>query len=264
LEDTTGNKSELKASLTVKADTEAPVINGAGDKTFFIGDKISYKSGITVTDNKDEKVELAVDNSAVDLKKAGSYKVTYSATDAAGNTSTKVVTINIKQKPAGYISMEELNSLADQVLSTIIKSNMSDIEKAWAIYKWTRERISYTGTSDKTDWMKEAARGIKKGTGDCFTYYSTSKLLLTRVGFKNICVTRFGGATNHYWNLVNIGGKWYHFDAIDSRRGYFYICFLRTDAEVAEYSKLCKDYYTFDISKYPSTPKEPLPFNRQL
>lgn len=264
LKDTSGNKSELKAYLNIKTDTEAPVISGARDKAFFIGDKIAYKEGITVTDNKDEKVELKVDNSAVYLKKPGSYKVTYTATDAAGNTSTKTVKITIKQKPTNYISIEEINSLADQVLSTIINDNMSDIDKAWAIYKWTRERISYTGTSDKANWMKEATRGIKKGTGDCFTYYSTSKLLLTRAGFKTMCVTRSGGATRHYWLLVYIGDKCYHFDTTDSRRGYYYVCFLRTDAEVAEYSKFCKDYYKFDKSKYPSTPTKPLQFNRKL
>ncbi|MFZ7134228.1 MAG: immunoglobulin-like domain-containing protein [Eubacteriales bacterium] len=264
MKDTSGNQTELTASLTIKVDIEPPSIDGADNQTVYVDDKISYKKGVVVKDNRDESVDLEIDSHAVNLKKAGTYKVAYSATDKAGNTSTKTVTITVKEKPKNYVSQDELNKLCDEVLTGIIKEDMSDIDKAWAIYKWTRKHIAYTGSSDKSSWMKGAVQGITKGTGDCFTYYATARALLTRSGFENMRVTRVGGATQHFWNLIKIGGSWYHYDAGLSRRGYYYVCFLRTDAEVEEYSKTCVGYYKFDKSKYPATPTEILQFNRTL
>ena len=60
-----GNTAEVDAQLEVIDDTEAPVIDGVAPLTGFIGDPISYKSEITVTDNCDPGVELEVDNSEV-------------------------------------------------------------------------------------------------------------------------------------------------------------------------------------------------------
>jgi len=257
LEDTSGNKKELEASLTIKADTEAPKIEGVNDKTIYIDTKVSYKNGITVTDNKDKNVALVVDSSAVNLKKAGSYKVIYSAADAAGNTTTKIMVLKVKEKPIISVSQEELNALADKVLAGITNKSMTAREKALAIYTWTKNHITYTGSSNKSDWKMGAVQGIKNGTGDCFNYYATSRALLTRAGFKNLCVTRIGGSTQHFWNLVYIQGGWYHFDTTPSHKGYAFICFMRTDAEVGEYSKWRIGYYNFDKTKYPATPIDP-------
>jgi hypothetical protein len=254
LEDTSGNKTELKASLTIKADTEAPKIEGVNDKTVYIDDKVSYKKGITVTDNKDKNVELVVDSSAVNIKKAGSYKVIYTAADLAGNTATKIMILKVKEK---NITQEDLNILADKVLAGIINPGMTPTEKALAIYNWTKHHITYTGSSDKSSWIKGAVQGIKNGTGDCFNYYATSRALLTRAGFKTLCVMRVGGKTQHFWNLVYIKGGWYHFDTTPSHKGYAFVCFMRTDAEVAEYSKWRIGYYNFDKTKYPATPLNP-------
>lgn len=264
LEDTSGNQTEIASSITIKADTEPPVITGVEDQKIYAGDKISYKKGVTVTDNRDADVELVIDSSSVDLKTPGTYEVMYSATDSAGNVATQTAKITVMEKPKNYVSEEELNKLADEVLAQIFTDDMTDMEKLWAIYKWTFNHIQYTGSSDKSDWMTAAVRGIKKGTGDCFNYYATSRILLTRAGFENMMVERVGGTTRHYWNLVKYDGNWYHFDATWWRRGYPYVCFLRTDAEVAEYTKLVEDYYQFDTSKYPATPTEPLEFPFEL
>ena len=59
---------------------------------------------------------------------------------------------------------EELNNLADKVLANILKEDMTELEQLWAIYKWTRTHI-ICRNSDKTNWIKEAARGIQKVQG---------------------------------------------------------------------------------------------------
>lgn len=264
LEDTSGNKSEYTAKLEIIPDTEPPTIQGVHDQTVYIGDTISYRQGIIVRDNRDENVELKIDSSAVNLRKEGSYQVIYTAVDSSGNEAVEIATINVMEKPASLLAEEKLYELVDQVLEKIIKDDMTDLEKLWAIYKWTRNHIYFTGDSDKTDWVAEATRGIQKASGDCFTYYATSHALLSRAGFEDIKVNRARDNSYHSWNLVKYNDQWYHFDATPTSRSYYYVCFMRTDAEVEEYSKWRIDYYYFDKSKYPSSAVEPIEHERNV
>ena len=94
-ESTPASSSSVPASSSVPTSTAAPdkvapVITGTKDIEVYVGDAVSYKSGVSVTDNVDAKPELIIDNSKVDLTKPGVYEVTYTATDAAGNTSAPI------------------------------------------------------------------------------------------------------------------------------------------------------------------------------
>lgn len=252
LTDNSGNSSEFMTTLTVKEDTQAPTILGAMDKTVYIGDSMSYKKGVWVEDNKEENLSFTVDSSDVNLKKEGSYPVTYSAKDTSGNKVTKVITVTVKKL---IVSEAMLNELSDEILNKIVKPSMTKRDSAFVIYTWVKKHVSYTGSSDKSDWMAEAYRGIKNGVGDCFTYFSISQALLTRAGIDNMEVKRVGGRTKHFWNLVNCGDGWYHFDSTpnkDHRES-----FMLTDAEVAKLTKVRgNNYYTFDQELYPATPEE--------
>lgn len=250
LEDASENKTELEASLTVNEDTEPPEINGVANQSVYIGKKVYYRKGVTVTDNRDEQVELVVDSSAVNLKKAGSYDVIYTATDSSDNTTTKTVKLKISEIPKGYVDKDDLDALADKVLATIITDGMSQIEKAKAIYNWTKSHIGYINHSDKSDWVKAAYQGIKKGSGDCFVYFATAQELLTRAGIENQGIIKLGGG--HYWSLVNLGNGWYHFDATPRKGGGEF--FMLTDAEMEKYSKSHKNSHKWDKTKYPATP----------
>ena len=67
-------------------------------------------------------------------------------------------------------------------------------------------------------------------------------------------ITRVGGRTQHFWNLVNYGEGWYHFDACPHKDHLE--SFMLTDKEVDEYTeKRGNNYYTFDKSLYPRTPE---------
>lgn len=256
LEDSSLNKTELKSTLIIMEDTTPPEIIGVESQVIYIDEKIAYRKDVEAIDDIDGKVDFEVDSSQVNLKKAGKYDVLYTATDKAGNVSKVSATITVKEKPKDYLDEEELHKLADEVLAKIFTDGMTDKEKLWAIFQWTNKHINYTGYSDKTSWKQGAVLGIKKASGDCFTYYATARELLTRAGFENMMVKRVDGT--HFWNLVLYEGNWYHFDTCPYRRGYPYVCFLKTDAQVEEYSKECKDYFKFDKSLYPRTPSEPL------
>lgn len=252
LEDEYGNTSEYTATITVQEDTEPPQIIGAIDKTVYIGDTIAYRKGISVIDNKDQDLTFQVDSSKVNLNKEGTYTVTYTAEDKAGNKTVVTSKITVKKL---LVSEDTLNELCDKVLKSIIKDSMTQREKAKAIYTWVKRNVTYTGHSDKSDWMAEAYRGFTDKVGDCFTFFSVSQALLNRVGIDNMMVTRVGGRTQHYWSLVNCGDGWYHFDSTPNKDKKE--AFMLTDKEVAELTKSRgNNYYIYDTSLYPATPEE--------
>lgn len=176
------NQKEVKAKLTVVSDSEPPVIEGVKDITAYIGETVSYKKDVTVTDNMDQNPTLDIDNSKVNLNKAGTYEVVYTATDSAGNTSSASSKITIKEKPKGYVDKEDVYALAQKVVDKITNDSMTDMEKAFAIYRWTKTNIGYTGTSNKDSWTIGAYQAFTKKSGDCFNYYAAAKAMLDVCG----------------------------------------------------------------------------------
>jgi len=95
LTDLGGNVTELEAVLTLIFDETAPEIQGAADKTIYIGHEFDLMDGITVTDDLDAAPTLSVDDSAFNREAEGTYDVTYTAGDASGNESSVTITITV-------------------------------------------------------------------------------------------------------------------------------------------------------------------------
>ena len=255
LTDTYGNSSIMEIPLTVTADEEPPVIEGAVDLEFFLGESIAYKSGITVTDNETATPKLTVDNSQVDTDTAGTYPVTYTATDDAGNTASVTVNLTLKEKPKGYVDEETVYKLAKEVLDDITDDSMNDMEVAFAIYQWTKTKIAYTGSSDKSSWTKGAYQAFTQRAGDCFNYFAAAKALYNVAGIENVDVVKSDTShSSHFWSLINLGNGWYHVDCTPRRKvGYF---FMNTDAELEAYSVKNKNSHIFDTDAYPERATE--------
>lgn len=267
LTDEGGNTTEITVPVTVILDSEPPVIEGAKDIVVYVGDTVSYRSGVTVTDNKDENPTLDIDNSAVDLEKVGEYPVTYTATDANGNTSSVSITVTVAKKPqqtqssggtsggTTQVDSGDMNALAQKVYNQIITDNMSQMQKAFAIYRWVRGNIAYTGSSDKSSWEVGAYQAFKKRSGDCFNYYAAGKALLNIAGIQNVDIVKSDTShSRHYWSLINVGNGWYHFDCTPRKGGGNF--FMLTDAELAAYSESHNNSHIFDSSLYPARATE--------
>ena len=99
-------------TVTTLADTTAPVISltGAANITHPLGDEFS-DPGATATDAVDGAVTVTVTGS-VDVNTAGTYVLTYSASDAAGNSATQVIRTVVVPAPDsdgdGYTDAEEI------------------------------------------------------------------------------------------------------------------------------------------------------------
>ncbi|WP_395815062.1 immunoglobulin-like domain-containing protein [Clostridium sp. C45] len=78
---------------------EVPTIQ-AEDKTLTVGDTFDPRKDVTATDKEDgdltAKIEIV--KNTVDMTKAGTYEVTYKVTDSEGASTTKTITITVKDK----------------------------------------------------------------------------------------------------------------------------------------------------------------------
>lgn len=257
LTDEAGNRSEITSFATCSVDTEPPVISGVKDIEVIVGGSVAYKDGVTVTDNSGEKLKISVDNSRVNLKEIGSYEVSYSAVDSAGNETIVRATVTVIEEPA--VSEDEMLAAAKKIYNEQIKTSadMTKWDIAYAIYTWTHDNITYgDGDIDFEDTVGEAYKGFTTGKGDCFTYMVTAEVLLelADIPTKRIERLKYDGEANHFWLLVDIGDGWYHFDSCWHFSGMAFESFMRTDAELAAY---CEEndieyYYRYDKSKYPA------------
>lgn len=248
-----GNMTKKTASLKVSADSEPPVISGVEDLKVPVGGSVSYKKGITVTDNIDENVELQVDAADVDLSTAGTYEVRYKAVDAAGNEASASAKVHVEPVSVDNITEDLVNAEADKILASLFgdaAGSMSEYDKAKKIYDWCHDRIAYLDGTPKTNWVQGAYRGLVDRKGDCYVYAMTAKCLLTRAEITNMDIEKIPTPTTmHYWNLIDIGEGWHHFDTCRRVDGSTF--FYKTDAELMSYSNSHDGTHNYDRSRYP-------------
>lgn len=233
-------------NLTLSEDTEAPHIACPDEHTISVGESIIFSDLVTVTDNCLDQYTLDIEKGTLDVNTEGTYPVKFTATDAAGNSTTREM--NIIVIVSAY-TQEQVDELADVVLNQIIDDSMSQAEQCRAIYNWIHDNIRYINHSDKGDWKKAAYEGLKNREGDCYVFAMTGKELLTRAGIKNMDIEKIPAKSRHYWSLVDIGDGWLHFDSCP--RVVWHDFCLITDAELMEYSNANNLSHNYDKSKYP-------------
>lgn len=258
LTDAYGNRAEVTAQLTVRIDSEPPVIDGTKDITVYEGDTVSYRSGVTVTDNEDENPTLEIDSQEVDLDTPGVYTVRYSAVDASGNEAEETITVTVLERQDGFVSIEEIDAVVEKVLNQILTPEMDTRQQLRAIFDYIRSHSGYVNHSVKDDWRQAGYRLLVKHSGDCFNYFSAGKLLMEKLGIPNIDVVKvknYATDSNHYWSLVSVDGgeTYYHFDM--TPRTVPSEFFLVTDAELDAFSNAHNKCFNRDKSLYPATPE---------
>ena len=250
LTDRAGNSTTVKATAVISPDKTAPTIYAARDRYCYVGEAVAYFKEVFAVDNADPEPELTVDKSKVNAKKVGEYDVTYTAKDHEGNSSSVTVKFKFIENK---VTDEMLDAEVNKVLDRILTDDMSLEKQAYAIFDYVYSNVLYTGDSDKTDWKAEAYRGLTKGVGDCFTFYSTTYALLQKIDCQVLSVERLNGRTQHFWCLVNLGTGWYHFDACNVGPQHLR-CFMKTSEELVQYSV---QYWRFDTSLYPQVETRP-------
>lgn len=247
--DEAGNTTESTIPCTVVEDVTPPEITGVEPLTVSQGDAISYKKGVTVTDDKDDNPTLEVDTSLVNPDKRGTYKITYTATDAAGNVSEKTTTIKIVSAKISEATEETVNAKADEILSEIITDGMTQKQQAKAVFDWVVKNITYSETAGIDDLLSAAYKGMYYRVGDCTVKQKTAEVMLNRLGIKNMEIEKIRDTRGHYWLLIDVGEGWYHYDPNLQLDGT--LIFYWHDADLWAYSNAHKNTHNYDPSKYP-------------
>lgn len=198
--DKNGNKTEKTATLTIKRDTEGPVISGLTNKTVSKNATIDYKAGVKAVDNKDGKCEFTVDSSKVNVSKPGTYYATYTSKDSKGNKTVAKRKITVKH------NQEDTNKKFDEFYNKYL-AGKDIVGMASAI----RAQISYNSNwgGDDPVWY-----GLTEGKGNCYVHASIMQKALSKAGYSSKII--YLEDKSHYWNLVNTGGAWRHIDATPS------------------------------------------------
>ena len=182
-----GSPGESLPTFTVATeppDTLPPVIVGVHDWVIYQGDDL-------------------------DTDTPGVYTVLYCAHDKANNPAVAEATVTVLEKKEGYASLEQINEMADNLLSQIVTGDMDMTDQIKAIYNWARSSISYSGHSDKSDWYQAAWTAMTGRSGDCFNYFAVCKLFFERLGIPNIDVVKVRNSeddSDHFWSMVRIDG----------------------------------------------------------
>lgn len=107
-----------------------------------------------------------------------------------------------------YVTVESvseaqtMDEILDEAVASCITSDMSDYDKALALYYWLCDYAVY----DETFTYYEAWDMIFRGTGVCQSYMCTYKMLLDRADVESTWLSMY--AISHGVNMVKIDGDW--------------------------------------------------------
>ena len=136
-----------------------------------------------------------------------------------GTYSLKFGQYNITYKNSAD-DVREVQGIVDDTLSQIINPSMNDYEKVRAVYDFIINAYYYEENAEDDDkgnleeFLRE--RNLLSGlSGDgivCDAYAMLFSKMVTDLGYENIIVSGTADGGGHAWNLINIGGQWYHVD----------------------------------------------------
>lgn len=137
-----------------------------------------------------------------------------------------------------------VNEKVNSIVATVVKSGMSDYEKELALHDYIVNNTRY----DYENYRRNTVPGdsytayglLVNKRAVCSGYAEVMYRLLNKAGIEAHIVTGKANGDNHAWNLVKIGGKYYHLDATfndpvtaDRRDVLSYEYFNVTDKEIA-------------------------------
>lgn len=249
------NQTKLNATVTIKKDTQGPVIQTPQSFSVEKGGTISYKKDVTVTDNRDGEItNYNIDSSKVNLNKIGLYQVTYSAEDQLKNKTTKVVQVRVTSYDVEKVK-KEADKYAQKILNKIVNDKMSKSQKLKAIYEYVRDSYTYVGEHEgtETDFYLDALNGFKTYKGDCYVVNAMARYLLEKVDIETYGVKITTDKTNHISFMANIGDGWYHYCAFKKKSGLQ--IYKWTDAQIMDHYKSIEQVISI-TKNLPATPKK--------
>lgn len=141
-----------------------------------------------------------------EIKSTGERSIAFSLVGNDGHTVSYLCTAQER------VTMEkELREKVFRIINAV-PAGASDYETELIIHDLLCQNTVYSH-SGKTEFSTTAYGALTEGSAVCEGYARAMQLLLNQ--FSIPCTLVYGTANNtpHMWNLVKIGGQWYHLDA---------------------------------------------------
>ena len=197
--DAYGNVTKREATLWVSDNMNPPEIRGADEE--MVVEKHTepdFLKDVFAKDDIDGEIAATVDTSGLDMTKAGTYYITYSATDSSGNVGT------YKRKVIVEPDEEDTAAMVKEIAATL----PNDPE---AIRDYVHDLIAYSSDwgGDDPTW-----HGFTVNSGNCYVHAHCLQALLTEKGYE----TQLIWVTNesHYWLIIKLDEGWRHIDSTPS------------------------------------------------
>ena len=208
------------------------VADAGEDRVKHVIDAFSDGSRIIVMNNSDaNELEYVLDR-IYDEPTLFWVDMTYNAF-SIGNISV----IAVREKYDDIIQIQkEIDDVANSVIASLIKDDMTEYDKVLAIHDWMCENIEYGACANDSDQDMYGALVLKRAL--CAGYAESFSYLLNKIGIKSEVIS--GESINgdgenvaHAWNLVYIDNKPYYFDVTwdDDSSGVIYDWFGVTSEE---------------------------------
>ncbi len=141
---------------------------------------------------------------------------------------------------------KETLDLASGVLDEIITDGMSDYEKELAVYDWMTHNLQFDRGSllvvpNSTADCDNPYGVLKYHNAVCVGYATTFRLFMQMMGIE--CMVVHDSYLSHSWDLVKLGGQWYHTDIYSDAGTGDYTHFNINDTVWAQEHEWNRDFF---------------------
>lgn len=181
----------------------------------------------------------------IKAKKSGSATIT-----AAANGRKYTYKVKVYKKTQ--------KNRVKQIIKTAVKKNMSNYDKVKAVHDWMIQHVKYdyyrllSGTIPNVSHTAKGA--LLRKVAVCDGYAHAYKKVMDQLKIPCRFVVGRSGGVGHAWNMVKLGGKWYHVDVTfddpiindtNTNTTPYYTYFLKS-------SSVMKKSHSWVKSKYPA------------
>lgn len=211
-----------------------------------------------------DKEKIPLLNNINSVKWKSSKKSVVSVTSSGKITAKKKGTATITATAAGKsysykvtVYKKTVKQRVNQIVKSVVRSDMSKYEKVKAVHNWMIKNVKYdydrllTGTIPKVSHTAKGA--LIKKVAVCDGYAYAFQMVMKKAGIPCRFVVGRSGNVGHAWNMVKLGGKWYHVDTTfddpivngsNANTTPYYTYFLKS-------TSVMKKTHSFNKSKYP-------------
>ena len=200
-------------------------------------------SGVTWKSSKKSIVTVS-SGGTLKAKKKGTATVTATA---GGKEYTCKVTVYAKN----------VDMRVDQVIRSVIQKDMTRYEKIKAVHNWMIRNVKYDYYRLMQGYIPRVSHTAKgaliKKIAVCDGYAHAFQMIMKKLKIPCRFVVGRSGGVGHAWNMVKLGGKWYHVDVTfddpivngrNTNTTPYYTYFLKS-------SSVMKKSHNWAKSKYP-------------